>query len=182
MLPIILSIIAVLIVGLLVIVAMQSSEYRVSRSTTVSAPPEAVFEHVNDFHNWETWNPWGKLDPAMKVSYDGAPAGVGAVYSWVGNNQVGEGRMTIIESRSPEMLRIKLDFFKPMKGTSIAEFTFTPQGDQTNVTWSMVGEKNFVAKAFHLLIRVEKMIGGQFEKGLADLKKAAEQRRAAQLR
>jgi hypothetical protein len=154
---------AVIVVGFVVVVAMQPSEYRVSRSADVSAPPAAVFAQVNDFHKWEAWNPWGKIDPAMKQAYEGAPAGIGAIYKWAGNNEVGEGRMTIIESRPSDLIRINLEFFKPFAGNSIAEFTFKPESNQTAVTWSMTGNNNFMAKAIHLFMNMDKMIGGQFE-------------------
>jgi hypothetical protein len=166
--------IAVILIVLVVVVAMQPSEFRVARSTTISAPPPAVFAQVNDFRKWEAWNPWGKIDPAMKQSYEGAPAGTGAVYTWAGNKEVGEGRMTIIESRPSEMIRIKLEFFKPFAATNTAEFNFKPEGNQTAVTWSMFGEKNFMAKAVHMFMNMDKMIGGQFDKGLASMKAAAE--------
>jgi uncharacterized protein YndB with AHSA1/START domain len=174
MLEIILIGLAVIIVVFLIIVAMQPAQYRVARSATISAPAQAVFAQVNDFHKWEAWNPWGKIDPAMKHSYQGTPAGIGAVYTWVGNKEVGEGRMTIIESRPNDLIRIKMEFFKPFAGNSIAEFTFKPEGNQTAVTWSMTGENNFMAKAIHLFINMDKMIGGQFEKGLAQIKSLVE--------
>jgi hypothetical protein len=121
--------IATIIVVFVVVVALQPSEYRVARSTTVAAPPPAVFAQVNDFHKWEAWNPWGKIDPAMKQAYEGAPAGIGAIYKWAGNNEVGEGRMTIIESRRSDLIRINLEFFKPFAGNSTAEFTFKPENN-----------------------------------------------------
>ena len=170
----ILIVVAVIIVVLVVIVALQSKEYRVARSTTMSAPPLAVFAQVNDFHKWKPWNPWGKIDPAMKQAYEGAPAGTGAVYTWVGNKEVGEGRMAIVESRPSDLIRIKMEFFKPFAGISTAEFTFKPEGNQTAVTWSMTGENNFMAKAMHLFMSMDKMIGGQFEKGLAAMKSIVE--------
>jgi Polyketide cyclase / dehydrase and lipid transport len=178
MLEIILIALAVIVLVLVVIIALQPSDFRVARSTTVSAPPPAVFAQVNDFHKWEAWNPWGKIDAAMKQAYDGAPAGPGAVYTWAGNNEVGEGRMTIIESRPTELIRIKLEFIKPFAATNTAEFTFKPEGNQTAVTWSMFGEKNFMAKAVHLFMNMDKMIGGQFEKGLASMKSIVEGARA----
>ena len=174
MLKKILIAVAVIIVVLAVIVALQPSEFRVARSATISAPAPAVFAQVNDFHKWEAWNPWGKIDPAMKQSYEGAPAGTGAIYTWAGNNEVGEGRMTIIESRPSELIRVKLEFFKPFAATNTAEFTFKPEANQTVVTWSMFGENNFMAKAIHLFINMDKMIGGQFEKGLASMKSIVE--------
>jgi hypothetical protein len=166
--------IAVIVVVLAVIIARQSSQFRVARSTVVSAPPALVFAQVNDFHNWDAWNPWGKIDPSMKQTYEGAPSGVGAVYSWASNNEVGQGRMTITESRPSDFIRIKLEFFKPLAATHTGEFAFKPEGGQTFVTWSMSGDKNFMAKAIHLFMNMDKMIGGQFEKGLADMKAIAE--------
>jgi hypothetical protein len=164
----------VLILIFVFIVALQPSDFRVARSAAVSAPAPAVFAQVNDFHNWEAWNPWGKIDPAMKQTYEGAPAGTGAVYTWSGNNEVGEGRMTIVESRPSELIRIKLEFLKPFAATNTSEFTFKPSGNQTAVTWSMSGEKNFMATGIHLVMNMDEMIGGQFEKGLAQMKAAAE--------
>jgi hypothetical protein len=174
MLKKILIAVAVLVVLFVIIVALQPSEFRVARSATVSAPSPAVFAQVNDFHKWEAWNPWGKIDPAMKQTYEGAAAGTGAIYTWTGNNEVGEGRMTITESRPSELIRINLEFFKPFAANSSAEFTFKPEGNQTAVTWSMAGQNNFMAKAIHLFINMDKMIGGQFEKGLASMKSIVE--------
>ena len=165
---------AVIVVVFLVVVAMQPAEYRVARSVTVSAPPPAVFAQVNDFHKWEAWNPWGKIDPAMKQSYESAPAGTGAIYTWIGNQEVGEGRMTITESRPSDLIRIKLEFMKPFQATNTAEFTFKPEGDLTAVMWSMSGELNFMAKALHLFMNMDKTLGGEFEKGLAQMKTVAE--------
>lgn len=160
--------------ALLLLVALQPSDFRVERSITVAAPAAVVFAEVNDFHRWEAWSPWAKMDPAMKQTYEGAPAGVGAVYSWVGNGQVGEGRMTILESKPGELVRINLEFFKPFAATNTATFVFTPTGDQTTVTWSMTGKNNFVGKAMCLVMSMDKMVGGEFEKGLADIKSLAE--------
>jgi uncharacterized protein YndB with AHSA1/START domain len=174
MLKKILIALAVIVVVFAVIVALQPSEFRVARTATISVPPPAVFAQVNDFHKWEAWNPWGKIDPAMKQTYEGTPDGTGAVYTWSGNNEVGEGRMTITESRPSDLIRIKLEFLKPFAGTSIAEFTFKPEGTQTMVTWSMAGKNNFMAKAFGLFMNMDKMIGGQFDKGLAQMKSVAE--------
>ena len=159
---------------LAVVVASRPSQFRIERTTVIAAPPSAVFAQVNDFHRWGGWNPWAKLDPEMTQTFDGAPAGVGAVYTWAGNRNVGEGRMTITESRPNELIRVRLDFLKPLPNTSTAEFTFRPQGNQTAVTWSMTGTNNFMAKAIHLVINMERMIGGQFDRGLADMKSAVE--------
>jgi uncharacterized protein YndB with AHSA1/START domain len=170
----ILGALAVVVAGLAVVVALQPSDFRVSRTATIAAPAPVVFAQVNDFHNWAAWSPWAKLDPVMKQTYEGAPAGAGAIYTWIGNREVGEGRMTIVESRPSDLIRVKLDFVKPLAGTSVAEFTFRPEGDRTAVTWSMTGEKSFVAKAIHLVMSMDRMIGDQFEKGLAAMKTVAE--------
>jgi Polyketide cyclase / dehydrase and lipid transport len=140
--------VAAIFVLLAVIVATQPSEFRVARSIVMSAPAPAVFAQVNDFHKWEVWNPWGKIDPSMKQNHEGAHAGRGAIYTWAGNNEVGEGRMTITESRQNDLIRIKLEFFKPFAGTNTAEFTFNPEGHQTAVTWSMSGKNNLIARPF----------------------------------
>ena len=165
---------AVIVVAFVAIVATRPSEFRVTRTATIAAPAPAVFAQVNDFHNWEAWNPWGRIDPAMKHAYEGAPAGPGAIYTWAGNHEVGEGRMTLTESRPSELIRITLEFMKPFRGTSTAEFTFKPEGDHTVVTWSMAGRNNFLAKAVHMFMDMDKMIGGNFEKGLADMKSVVE--------
>jgi uncharacterized protein YndB with AHSA1/START domain len=163
-----------IIAALAVIVVLQPSDFRISRSTTIAAPAATVFEQVNDFHKWEGWSPWAKLDPNMKQSHEGAPTGVGASYWWSGNDQVGEGRMTLTESRPSEMIRIKLEFLKPFAATNTAEFSFKPDGNQTTVTWSMFGSNNFMAKAFGIVMNMDKLVGADFEKGLAQLKTVAE--------
>src|SRR5262245_26387136 len=155
-------------------VALQPAQYRIARTTTIAAPPAAVFAQVNDFHKWRAWSPWEQVDPAMKREYLGAPAGAGAVYAWAGNRDVGQGRMTITESRPNEEIRISLEFFKPMAGVSVAEFRFEPSGQGTLVTWSLTGRKNFLAKAIHLVVNMDAMIGGNFDKGLAQLRSTVE--------
>lgn len=165
---------AIVIVIFLIVVAMQPGTYSVTRSLVIAATPDVVFPHVNELKKWAGWNPWEKLDPNMKLTYDGPEAGVGASYSWVGNSDVGEGKMTITGSKPNESIQFKLEFFKPMAGVSDTEFTFKPQGNQTEVTWSMTGKNNFIGKAMCLFMNMDKMIGGQFEKGLADLKSVAE--------
>jgi hypothetical protein len=129
MLPIIFLALIAIVVVFAGIVAMQPSEFRVARTTTISAPASSVFAQVNDFHKWENWNPWGKIDRAMKQTYEGAPSGIGAIYTWTGNAQVGEGRMTLTESRPSDLIKIKLEFLKPFAATSLAEFMFKPEGD-----------------------------------------------------
>jgi len=165
---------ALVVVVLALIVAMQPSEFRIERSAVIAAPAPAVFAQVDDFHNWKAWSPWAKLDPAAKNSFEGAPSGKGAAFSWAGNNKVGEGRMTITESRPNELIRIKLEFLKPFDATNTAEFTFRPEGERTAVTWSMYGHNNFISRAVFLFVNMDKALGGEFEKGLASMKSAAE--------
>ena len=168
------GVVGVLVIAFVVFVALQPSRFRVTRKATISAPAPVVFAQVNDFHNWEAWSPWAKLDPTAKNSFEGPSAGPDAVFRWSGNDQIGEGRMTIRESRPGEFIKIELEFIRPMTGTSDVEFDFEPAGEQTAVTWSMTGENNFIGKAFCLFMNIDKTVGGDFEKGLALLKTAAE--------
>jgi uncharacterized protein YndB with AHSA1/START domain len=161
--------IVVILVGLAGYVATRPAGFRVSRSRLVAAPPEIVHGYVSDFHTWPQWSPWEGRDPAMRRELSGAPKGTGAVYWWSGNAQVGEGRMTITDSRAPARVTMRLDFVKPWAATNTVEFAFAPSGSGTSVTWTMTGEKNFIAKAFSLVKDVEGMVGPDFEKGLANL-------------
>lgn len=174
---IVLSVLAILVavvVLFVVVVAMQPADFRIVRTATMSAPPQGVFEQVNDFHNWTAWSPWEKLDPALKRTYEGPAEGKGAIYSWVGNEDVGAGRMTIEESKPGELVRIKLEFIEPFASTNTTEFTFVPEGDGTHVTWDMSGQNNFMSKAFDLLMDMDATVGADFEKGLAQMKAVVE--------
>lgn len=166
--------IAVIIVVFVIVVALQPSDFRVARTTTIAAPASTVFAQINDFHKWGGWSPYEKIDPALQRTYSGAPAGVGAIYEWAGNKNVGEGKMTIVDSRPNELIQIKLEFLKPFAATNMAEFSLTPQDGKTAVTWAMTGHKNFMFKAVGLFMSMDKMVGGQFEQGLAQLKTLAE--------
>ncbi len=161
---------AVLVVAFLVVVATRPDGFRVSRSATIPAPVEIVFAQVNDLHRFQDWSPWAKIDPNCKLTFDGPPAGPGASFAWAGNKQVGEGRMTCIESQPGALVKFRLEFLKPFKATNTTEFNFKVVGDQTDVTWTMYGKNNFLAKAFSLFMECDKMIGPDFEKGLANLK------------
>ena len=169
----ILLILAAVVVVLLVVIAMQPADFSVSRSATVNAPPTAVFAQVNDFRKWEAWSPWLKMDPNTKVTFDGPAEGKGAKYAWV-SEKTGEGNMTILESQPDERILIDLIFVKPFAADNDVEFTFKPEGTATEVTWTMMGKNNFMGKAFGLFMDVEKMVGSDFEKGLAGIKAAAE--------
>lgn len=165
---------AVLIGGVLLVAAMQPTDFLVTRSASMAAPPARVFQQVNNFHAWEAWSPWAKLDPNAKAFFEGPESGVGAQFTWSGNDKVGEGTQTIVESKPDERIDIRLDFKRPMEDTSAVEFLFKPEADKTNVTWNMRGKKNFVSKVFCLFLNMDKMVGGDFEKGLASLKTVVE--------
>jgi uncharacterized protein YndB with AHSA1/START domain len=160
------------------VVAMQPNDFRIGRSIEINAPAAAVFPHVNDFHKWEKWNPWIELDPNAKYTHEGNPQGEGAIYRWAGNDDVGEGSMTIVESKPSERIKIRLDFIKPMEDTADVFFTFVPASesspDKTKVTWEMTGEYNFFGKAICLVMQMEKEMIKQLDKGLATMKQAVE--------
>jgi hypothetical protein len=168
--------VVVLIVLAVVFVATRSSEFVVSRSVEIAGPAGKVFEQVNVTRNWENWSPWHKVDPAMKLTYEGPAGGEGAIYLWDGNRDVGAGKMTITESVEGRMVRTRLDFYRPFKGMMTSEILLQEEGGRTQVKWSTRGEKNFMAKVMHLVINMDTMIGGQFEKGLAELKRIGEER------
>ena len=180
MLKWILGAVAVVIVAFVVVVALQPTDFRIERSATVRAPAAAVHAQVNDFQNWRAWSPWEKIDPALKRSYEGPKAGTGASYAWQGNSDVGEGRMTIVESKPGELVMIKLEFIKPFAATNNTEFRFKQAGAgadaSTAVTWTMSGQNNFLARAMCMFVDMDKMVGAQFEQGLAQMKAVAEKR------
>jgi hypothetical protein len=155
-------------------VATRPASYRVSRSRAMAAPATTVYAQVADFHQWEKWSPWAKLDPAMKTTFAGPTAAAGSSYAWTGNDKVGEGKMTLLETRPGEMVRIRLEFIKPFASTNSTAFTFAPKGSGTETTWTMEGHNDFAGKAFSAFMNMDKMIGNDFEKGLAQLKAVAE--------
>jgi Polyketide cyclase / dehydrase and lipid transport len=167
---ILLGVLAVIAI-LLIIVALRPADFRVERSARLSAPAILLFEQVNDHRKFAVWNPFMKLDPNVKNTYSGPDSGVGAACSWEGNSKIGAGSATIIESKPGELVRQRMDWKRPMEGTSTVEFTFKPEGDKTVVTWAMYGKNNFMGKLFSLFINCEKMVGPQFENGLAELGK-----------
>jgi hypothetical protein len=170
----ILIVVGVIVVGFAVAAAMQPAHFRVERSATMAAPDSVVFAQVIDFHKWKAWSPWAGLDSSMQETYSGPPSGVGASYAWAGNSKVGEGRMTILESTPSSLIRIKLEFLKPIAATNIAEYTFTPAPAGTEVHWIMTGDNNYIGKAIGMVVSMDRMVGGDFEKGLAQMKVVAE--------
>jgi hypothetical protein len=165
----------VVVGGFLIFVATRPSHMHIERSVTMRAPAEIPYAQVVDFHNWAQWSPWDHLDPSMKKTYDGPASGTGAHYAWVGNKDVGEGAMTIVAAKPSEQVDIRLEFLKPFAATNATTFTFKKgDGDVTLVTWSMDGENAFMSKMFGVFMNMDKMVGGDFERGLGKLKEIAE--------
>ena len=154
------------------------STYEVTRNAVIPAPAEEIFPLVNSFREWTRWSPWESVDPAMERSYSGSDSGVGAKYAWNGNRKAGAGTMEIVESAEPDNIRIRLEFSKPFKAVNPTTFTFTPAGSGTQVTWTMTGENKGIGKLFALFMSMDKMIGADFEKGLAALAGTVAQREA----
>jgi hypothetical protein len=161
--------------GLALQISRRPPAFSISRSATIGARPHVVFDNINDLHKWDSWSPWAKLDPHATNSFAGPAAGVGASMAWSGNNQVGVGRMTITQSRPAEFVAMRLEFEKPMKAVNAAEFKLLPKdGEETIVSWTMSGANNFIGKTFDFFVGCDKMVGGQFEQGLASLKSVSE--------
>lgn len=166
---------AVGILILIAVIATRPGTFRVERSTQITAPAEVVFANVNALDQWAAWSPWDKKDPNMTRTFSGPSTGVGAEYGWAGNDEVGEGKMTIVASKPAERIDIKLEFTKPFEATNDTSFVFaSADNNATLVTWSMEGKNNFMAKAAHMVMDMDKMVGGDFEKGLATLKSVSE--------
>jgi len=178
----ILAAVAILVVAAVAYVAIQPSTFRVARAAVIASPAEVVYAQIADFRAWQAWSPWEKLDPNQRREHSGAPSGKGAVYFWSGNDQVGEGRMTIVEARPGELVGIKLEFIKPWQSVNETEFRLTPEAGGTRVEWSMVGHNGFVEKAKGIFMDWDAMIGTDFAKGLAAMQEIAEAeaKRAAQ--
>lgn len=174
MLQTIFIIMVVLIAAVLIYAATKPDTFRIQRSTTIAAPPEKVFAYINDLHSWASWSPWEKKDPAMTKTHRGAPLGQGAALEWDGNKDVGTGRMEILESVSPSKAMIQLDFLKPFEAHNRAEFTLAPHGSSTQLTWAMHGPQPYMLKVMTLFCSMDKMVGKDFEDGLANLKTQAE--------
>jgi uncharacterized protein YndB with AHSA1/START domain len=167
-------VIAILIAALLLYAATQPDTFRIERSMSIKAPPEKIFSLINDFHQWEAWSPWEKIDPEIKRTYSGTTSGRGAVYEWLGNKDAGQGRMEIIESSPPSRVALKLDFISPFEAHNLVDFTLITQGDTTTVTQAMYGPSPYISKLMGLFFSMEKMVGQKYEEGLASLKAIAE--------
>jgi carbon monoxide dehydrogenase subunit G len=170
----IIAIVIILLGVVLGIAASKPNEFTVRRTTRIRAAADRIFPQINDFHNWAAWSPFEKYDTTMTKSFSGASSGKGAVYEWEGNSKVGKGRMEITDASAPRRVVIKLDFMRPFRANNTAEFTLEPQGDSTDVTWSMRGGSVFIMKVMGVFMNMDTMIGRDFETGLANLKANAE--------
>jgi len=171
---IILPVLFVVVVTLTTFVLTRPDRFHIERSATINAPGAAIYPYINDFHRWTAWSPWEKIDPQMQRSYDGPAAGAGAGYRWSGNSKIGEGSMKITESTPSRKVAIALEFITPFRASNTATFTLAPEATGTRVTWAMDGENTLVSKLMSLFISLDRMIGAEFEKGLATLKSLAE--------
>jgi len=174
MLKIIGIVIIVAIAAVLILAATRPDTFQVQRAASIKAPPERIFPLINDFNRWRAWSPCEKKDPTMKRTFGVATSGKGATYAWEGNGEVGQGRMEIADSAPPSKVAIKLDFVKPFEAHNLVEFVLEPDGDATRVTWTMRGDAPYFAKIIHLFIDMDRMVGKDFEAGLASLKATAE--------
>lgn len=163
-----------LMAAILIYAATKPDTFQVQRSTHIAAPPEKIFGLIQDLHQWASWSPWEKMDPAMKKSYSGTSQGAGATLDWDGNNDVGTGRMEIVSTVPSSRVVIKLDFLKPFEAHNQAEFTLEGGGTATTVTWAMHGPQPFMMKVMDLVMGMDRMVGKDFETGLANLKQLAE--------
>lgn len=170
----ILRIVLVLVIGFLIYASTRPDTFHVERTGVINAPAETVYGHIVNFHDWQAWSPWEKLDPNMKKTFGGADGTVGATYAWVGNDKVGEGRMTITELTAVSKVGMSLEFLKPFKASNTATFTLAPEGNGTKVTWAMDGKNDLMAKVMCIFMDMDKMVGGDFEKGLVSLKAVSE--------
>ena len=153
---------------------MTTSTFTVERTITVAAPPATVYALLEDFRRWPAWSPWENLDPQMTRTYSGAERGTGAVYEWSGNRKAGQGRMQIVEAAPGDHVRIALAFDRPMSSNNDTRFTLQPDGDGTRVTWTMTGPRPLIMRVLGFVLSMDKLVGKDFEKGLAQLKAAAE--------
>jgi uncharacterized protein YndB with AHSA1/START domain len=170
----VLLVLAGMLCGLLYFASRKPDEFKVERRLMMAAPPETVFAQINDLVLWQDWSPWAKKDPNAKAHFGAVTAGEGANFGWDGNNQVGKGQMTITQSVPAEKVVLRLEFEKPFKATNTAQFSLLPAAGGTEVVWSMHGPANLMSKVMDLVMNMDRMVGSDFEKGLASLKAICE--------
>ncbi|XDD49627.1 SRPBCC family protein [Leptospira sp. WS92.C1] len=170
------SVVTLLILSILIYTSTRPDTVRYERTAKINSPPEKIFALIHDFHSWGLWSPWEKVDPAMKRTFSGAENGKGAIYEWEGNNDIGKGRMEIVEAVSPSKIVIQLDFLEPFEARNTAEFTLVTKGDTTQITWAMYGPNEFISKIMCIFFDMDEMIGKEFETGLNHLKTITEKK------
>lgn len=169
-----------IVAAMAAVIALQPSQLRFERTIVIAAPTEAVFGQVNDLRRWQDWSPWAELDPTAKATFEGPDSGTGAIFKWSGNDEIGEGQMTIEESIPHEIVRARVDFVRPFTGSSTTEFDLTPAVDHTAVTWIMTSELDFISKAMCLIMNSGAKIEADMDKGLAKMKASIEGQREAE--
>lgn len=167
-------VVVLLFVALVIFIATRSNTLHVERSALINAPADVVFGIINDLHQWSLWSPYDKRDPNMQKTFEGAPVGPGASYAWNGNKEVGEGRLTIVDCTPGELVTMRLEFTRPFACQNRVDFKLVPAADGTRVSWIMEGKNNFISKAMSLIINMDKMVGTDFEQGLANLNSVAQ--------
>ena len=174
LLSVVLAVLLLIVGVVLANAAAKPDTFRVERTASIKAPPEKIFPLIDNFDNWGAWSPWEKKDPAMKRTRSGAPSGKGSVYAWDGDKNVGQGRMEIVEATAPSKVALKLDFVKPFEAHNTVQFDLIPKGELTEVVWDMQGPVPYVGKIMHVFVNMDRMVGADFEAGLANLKSVAE--------
>jgi len=174
MLKIVLAVVVLALAAVLILAASKPDTFKVQRRAVIKAPPEKIYPLLSDFQRWGAWSPWEKKDPSMKRSFGGPKEGKGSSYAWDGDRNVGEGRMEIVEATAPSKVALKLDFMKPFEAHNKVQFDLIPKGELTEVVWDMQGPVPYVAKIMHVFINMDRMVGADFEAGLANLKTLAE--------
>jgi uncharacterized protein YndB with AHSA1/START domain len=168
------GVLAIGLITLLGVAARKPATFRIERVTSIAAPADRVYANIVDFHRWPAWQPWEKLDPRMSKRFKGPERGQGAVYEWQGNKEVGKGRMTIIEARPNQRVVVRLEFLEPFPADNRAIFTLVPRAGGTEVTWAMEGPNSFMGKVISVFVDMDEMLGGDFQRGLANLKQLCE--------
>lgn len=170
--------VAVVVIGAIAVVlayaATRPDEFHIARSTSIVAPPEKIFPLVNDLRSFNQWNPFAKQDPTAQITYNGPPGGKGASHAWNSKGRAGKGSLEIVDTAPPSGVTMMLRMEKPMKADNTIVFALRPNGSATDVTWTMSGISPYIAKVMGVIINCDRMVGGEFEKGLADLKALAE--------
>jgi hypothetical protein len=166
-------VISVAVIIVLVLALGQPDDFQVQRQIAIAAPAAAIYPNLDDFHRWEAWSPWEKIEPGMKKTYSGPASGTGSSYAWEGK-EVGSGNMTVTESKPSEHLQIRLEFTKPFAAVNNTAFDLKPLASDTQVSWVMTGRNNFVSKIMCVFTDMDTMIGKDFEAGLNALKQVSE--------